>query len=245
VKRNIILLLLFFMSGTVLGQSDSSLVKADKNQDSKKFLSLKRQIIPLSLISGGLIIQALSIKEEIQDAMPNTSTTIENYLQYAPIFIMYGSDLAKVKHKNPVFNQTTNLLISEISTAILTHALKKITNVTRPNGGPESFPSGHTSQSFTCATVLYNEFEDYNKLVAYSGYLFSTTTAVLRVTNDKHWVPDVLVGAGLAMIVTNVVYYFHPLKNWDPLHLSNKVSLIPDIDPLSKNYMMGICFSPH
>lgn len=207
------------------------------------FFTIKRQLLPISLITSGLLIESLNIKDIIQDAIPGTNNTVEDYLQYAPIAILYSSDLFKINHKNNVFNQSKYLIISELATDILTTSLKKITRVIRPNGNLYSFPSGHTSQAFTGATVLYMELEDYNKPLALSGYLFSTTTGALRVTNNKHWISDVLVGAGLGIIITRLVYHFEPLKNWNPFKAKNNVAIFPDIDLNSGTYLLNIIVS--
>jgi membrane-associated phospholipid phosphatase len=87
---------------------------------------------------------------------------------------------------------------------------------------------------------LYQEFKDYNIPLAFSGYLFSSATAALRVTNNRHWVPDVLAGAGLAIFITNLVYFLEPLKKWDPFKSDKKVNIVPDIDTDNEIYRVGI-----
>ncbi len=109
---------------------------------------------------------------------------------------------------------------------------------TRPNGvNDESFPSGHTSNAFVMATVLFHEFKDTKPVLAYSGFLFSSATGVLRVLNNSHWVSDVLVGAGIGIIVTDLVYRFEPLKNWNPFK-NKKVSAV--ISPAYQENKMGL-----
>lgn len=198
--------------------------------------------MPAGLIISSLVVEFSGIKERWQEAIPDTHTDIEDYLQYTPIAILYGADVAGVKHKNPVFTQTKYLIIAELTTSLLTQILKQVTGVTRPNGGDLSYPSGHTSQAFSCASVLFNEFNETNKPVAWSGYMFAAATGALRVTNNKHWVPDVLAGAGLAIIVTNLVYYFHPLRNWDPFHPGKSTSVIPGINPDTGVYSLSVVF---
>jgi hypothetical protein len=193
---------------------------------------LEKQLLPSALIISGLILMPQDPKKDLQDAIPGTDTEIDNYLQWAPIGLMYTADIFTHSHKNNVFNQSKYLSISLLATAGITQLLKKLTHVSRPNGGTLSFPSGHTSNAFSGATVLFHEYRDYNLLIAGSGYLFSTATGALRVTNNAHWVPDVLVGAGIGIIVTNLVYYLEPLKNWDPFNFSKNqnITFLPKID---------------
>jgi membrane-associated phospholipid phosphatase len=103
-----------------------------------------------------------------------------------------------------------------LANTIVVGSIKRITNEERPNGGEHSFPSGHTSTAFVMATMLFHEFKDTKPALAYSGFAFATATGVLRVLNNAHWVSDVLVGAGIGIIITDLVYRFEPLKNWNP-----------------------------
>ena len=222
---------ILFLSAEIYSQTAPS-GDTDKvcRNDSVHF-RFKDQAVPVALIAGGLIIEAANVKKDIQSFFPRTNTRADDYLRYVPVGLLYGSDIIRTRHRNNVFNQTKLLLISELTTAILTQTIKKLTNITRPNGGNLSFPSGHTSEAFTFATVLYKETIDYDPVLAYSGYLFSSATGVLRITNNRHWASDVLVGAGLGIIVTNLVYYINPFRNWDPLKLNDKTQITPCIDP--------------
>lgn len=209
--------------------------------DSNTF-RLKNQILPASLILSGALLGSQSVKVKLQAAFPRTDTNIDDYFQWAPAAIMFTSDIFTRKHRNNLFNQTKYLLFSELATSAITQLLKKVTGLTRPNGGSLSFPSGHTSNAFAGATVLFHEYRDFNVPLACSGYLFSSATGILRVTNNRHWVPDVLAGAGIGILVTNLIYLWEPLKNWDPLRLSgkDKVAIFPRIDALSNTYYVSI-----
>ena len=208
-----------FTNVFLFGQKDSLVVSQPKQ---KSFL--KQSIVPLSLIGAGLIINYSNgaigkenLQEQIQNTFPDFNTTADDFLLFVPVLTMYTADIFKVKSKNNAFDQTKYLAISLIINNVITFGLKNITNEERPNGeNNQSFPSGHTSNAFVMATVLHHEFIDTSPWLAYSGYLFATTTGVFRVLNNKHWVSDVLVGAGLGILVTDLVYRFEPLENWNP-----------------------------
>jgi len=151
-------------------------------------------------------------------------------LVFVPAVEMYIADVAGVKSKNHWFDQTKNLFISNLLTMGITYSLKYAINKTRPNGSPHSFPSGHTTFAFTNATVLYNEFYESSPVLAYSGYAVAITTGAFRMINNKHWFSDVLVGAGIGILVTNLVYYFEPMKNFNPFKKSKNIVVIPSID---------------
>ena len=80
---------------------------------------------------------------------------------------------------------------------------------------------------FTNAAVLYQEFKDSYPILAYSGFAFATATGGFRVLNNKHYISDVLVGAGIGILVTELVYHFEPLKNFNPFNKSENISFSP------------------
>lgn len=218
--KKLILVLLMFSHFIAIGQKDSLTYVAPKPE--KSFL--KQSIIPLSLIATGLFINYSdgslgkeNLQEKIQKKYPNFQTNADDFILFVPVLTMYAADLFKVESKNDVFTQTKYLVIAGITNSIITLGLKNTTKEERPNSeSNDSFPSGHTSNAFVMATVLHHEFIDSSPWLAYSGYLFATTTGVFRVLNNKHWVGDVLVGAGIGILVTDLVYRLEPLKNWNP-----------------------------
>ena len=56
------------------------------------------------------------------------------------------------------------------------------------------------------AGILRHELKGSHPVLSYSGYLLATTTGAFRVLNNKHWVSDVLAGAGIGMLVTDMFY---------------------------------------
>jgi membrane-associated phospholipid phosphatase len=238
MKFLFILLIIISLKCTASGfqAENQDSISVDSLQNLKTKLTLKSQILPISLITVGSLLNIGEIKNHIQDKLPNTNTNVEDYLQYAPIAEMYLSDALGFKHQNSIFDQTKYLAISQLTTSLLVHLLKSTTKVKRPNGEDQSFPSGHTSAAFVGATVLFQEFKNTEPILAYSGYLFATTTGVLRMTNDAHWLPDVLVGAGIGILTTNLVYYFKPLQGFQPFHKKKDIVVIPMINSNSLGF---------
>ena len=227
VKSIFLALIIFFVVLNTTGAQNSDTIR-------RKSIVVK-SILPTSLIVAGSLISGSKFEKDIQTNLRNAVGNnyvlhIDDYLQYVPVAELYIADIAGIKSKNHWFDQTKYLLISNILTASITHGLKFATGKTRPNGGVHSFPSGHTTFAFTNATVLYNEFIDSSPALAYSGYLLSTTTGVFRMINNRHWLSDVMVGAGIGILVTNLVYYFEPFKNFNPFKKTKNIVLIPNID---------------
>lgn len=203
----------------------------------------------LAATSVALMIDSTKygLQKQVRSVVADTFRThVDDWIHYIPILTMYTADLFKVPAKNTVWNQTKFLAISELITAGITWSLKIGLGIQRPNNGAyTAYPSGHTSQAFVQSQVLFNEFRETAPLLAASGFLFSISTGTLRVLNNKHWVPDVLLGAGIGMLVTNAVYYFEPFKNWDPFKNigKNKSTMEMNFTPSFGNNYVGGHFS--
>lgn len=196
--------LALFCQGIGYSQTDSIL--AIKND------FLKKSIVPLSLIGAGIYVNyavgslgKVSLQNHIQNGL-NFHTRADDFLQFSPIAILSIADVIGLKTENDLKTQAKNLLIITVSNYAIVKSLKLITNETRPNGSSHSFPSGHTSNAFALAGTLHHELRESSPILSYSGYVFATATGALRVLNNKHWVSDVLVGAGVGMLVTDVFY---------------------------------------
>ena len=80
-----------------------------------------------------------------------------------------------------------------------------------PNGKREysSFPSGHTTVAFAAATVYASEYRD-KPLVPIIAYSAASLIGVSRVTENKHWVTDVFVGATVGYLAgKQIVNSYH------------------------------------
>lgn len=201
--------------------------------ESKKSNSIiKKSILPVTLILTGVALNNSAFEKQFTKDVRNKvgndfEFKIDDYIQYVPTIQMYGADMIGIPSKNHWFDQTKYLAISHLANAVIVLSLKIGINKTRPNNGPHSFPSGHTATAFTSATVLFQEFKDSSPIVAYSGFAFSTTTGAFRIMNNAHWLSDVVTGAGISILVVNLVYHIEPLKNFNPFKKDKTTSLIP------------------
>lgn len=213
----------FHSNGSEL--NDSITANTTGKIDRGSFFEAAWRPVGLGLLSVALMTDSskYGLQTLIRQPFNGYTTHADDYLQYVPGVILYTADLCGAKSKNTIWNQTKYFAISELLTSGIVQALKYSLKVQRPNNGSyNSYPSGHTSQAFVQSQMVYNEFKETNKLLAYSGFLFTIPTGALRIINNRHWLPDVLLGAGIAMLVTNTVYYFEPLKNWNPWKKKNK-----------------------
>lgn len=194
---------------------------------------LRKQILPVSLITAGSLMNIGKIKYDIRDFSPDTDYSLDDYFRFAPIVQMYAYDLLGFAHANTVFDQSKYLFFSQLVSSLVVYSLKSLTALPPPEGTGFSFPSGHTAVAFAGATVLFHEFKTTDPILAYSGFVFATATGLLRITNNDHWLPDVLVGAGIGILSANLVYHMKPLKNWHPFRSNRDITLTPGLSPQS------------
>ncbi len=208
---------------------------------------LRRSIVPAVLITGGLVLNNSHAEKSLQTNLRNSvgnnfHVPVDDYFQFAPVAEMYLADLDGIKSKNHWFDQSKYLFISNVISLSITTGLKYALHKTRPSGDSYSFPSGHTTFAFTNAAVLYNEFSDTSPWVAYSGFLFAATTGTFRMLNNRHWLSDVLVGAGIGMAATQLVYYLEPLKNFNPFKKVKHVVFIPQFNASQYGFYFSYAF---
>ncbi len=158
-------------------------------------------------------VNRFELHEERNEWMPSFRVHVDDYLQYAPIVATYALNLAGVQGENNFGNRTALLIKTEALTAALTFSLKRLTAVPRPDTGERnSFPSGHTAQAFAAATFMAKEYGSVNKLYSVGAYAVATSIGTLRMMNNRHWLSDVLAGAGIGILSANVVYLTHQYK---------------------------------
>lgn len=178
-----------------------------------------RWVAPAVLIPVGLALSPdypnshfdrFYIRGEIQDKI-HFRTSVDNYLQYGPMIGWAGLSLAGVKGRSQPLDRGGIALVAHGIVTVVVLSLKKVTHELRPDASDSySFPSGHTALAFTGAGLLDREFGEVNPLIPIGGYAMATSTGILRMTNDKHWLSDVLVGAGIGLLSTEVAYHVYP-----------------------------------
>ncbi|MCQ4035357.1 phosphatase PAP2 family protein [Kaistella montana] len=185
--------------------------------DYKKFdFKYKKLYVPSGLILSGIITNGNgreSLKNEIveerNEHLFGFSNHFDDYAQFAPFVAIYGFEWAGMKPRTDWKNRTAILLKGQIFNLGVVYLLKKTLNQTRPDGTAYSFPSGHTANVFAGATMLSIEYGEQYKWVPYVSYSVATGIGVMRMMNNKHYVSDVLFGAGLGILSMKLAYWTH------------------------------------
>jgi len=166
--------------------------------------------IPVTLIATGAILSNSNFKINLQKyAVGNTKIKVDNYLQIAPAGITIGLEALGIKGEHKPLQTAMIFSISNVILNSIVHPLKQITKVKRPdNSDFNSFPSGHTTEAFAAAELMRIEFKENNPWLGYAGYLMAGATGYLRMYKNKHWISDVITGAGIGIGSTKLALMF-------------------------------------
>lgn len=136
-------------------------------------------------------------------------TRIDDYLIYTPYVGLVALNLAKIPCENDFINTSLIILKAEIINLSLTFGLKHLTDIERPNGAKLAWPSGHTSEAFLAATIVNREYRDRSPWYGRVAYGIAGTVGLFRMLNNKHWLSDVVAGAGIGILSANLTYLTH------------------------------------
>ena len=170
--------------------------------------------IGVPLVVGGLIVKSEDdhFRSLRNDYLPRFNRHADDYLQYAPAVVMLGMKTAGVESRS----SWGRMIVSDAFSALLmggvVNTLKQTTHVVRPDGSNDhSFPSGHTATAFMTATMLTKEYGHKSPWVGIGAYTTASATGLMRMANNKHWLSDVLTGAGIGILSTELGYYLTDL----------------------------------
>lgn len=208
------LLLLISSVGIAQSNADSTgLITKNKQHFFKQFAR------PVTFIGLGIygtinngIINRDEIKEERNEYFPSFSNGADNYLQYAPIALVYALDVFGLKGKHNRQQQTVLFGTAELIMTGIVLPVKKYSHVLCPDSSSyNSFPSGHTAQAFLAGIFFQKEFGAKYPWLSAGMFTLATGIGAFRVLNNRHWVSDVLAGAGIGILSAELSYAL--LKN--------------------------------
>jgi membrane-associated phospholipid phosphatase len=118
---------------------------------------------------------------------------------YSTVFVAGMFTAGRLSSSGRFRAMTYDMLDAAIVNFTYTEVLKVAVGRERPNGEDnQSFPSGHTSQAFAMASVAQ---QHYGWKIGVPAYALAGLMGVSRIHEDKHWLSDVVAGAGLGYIV--------------------------------------------
>lgn len=230
LKILICTMLLIMRGATCFSQQPDS-IAVNRFAGGDELKNISQEIKPVKFISAAFVAPAvligygfvavytngalkridLNTRAELQEDHPKFAAHVDNYLQFAPALAVYGLNLSGVKGKHKLFDASMMYITSAGIMGLSTHFVKQGVHRLRPdNVGNNSFPSGHTASAFAAAEFLYQEYKDVSPWIGYGGYCVATATGTLRLYNNRHWVSDVVAGAGFGIASTKISYLIYP-----------------------------------
>lgn len=197
---------------------ESASQKRENNSD-KSWLRrnpAKAFVAPVVLVGmGAALIQnpiydRFDFRNDLRSTFPRFKRTkVDDFLIYTPYVGLVTLNLLKINCQNDFINTSLIILKSEIINLALMYSLKVITNIDRPNGERLAWPSGHTSEAFLAATIVNREFRYRSPWYGIAAYSVAGTVGLFRMLNNKHWLSDVVAGAGIGIFSANLTYITH------------------------------------
>ena len=242
-KRFLILISVFIFSLSSLAQTLNSVPIVDSLKSSSAQLPLKMNsfILPAVLIGYGAIgihnHSLKSIDTDIQKevvAHIDKRITVDDFSQFVPAVSVYGLGALGIKGINNLRDKSIILSTSYLIVGITVFSLKHLTRIQRPDQSSfNSFPSGHTANAFMGAEFLYQEYKDVSIWYGISGYVIAAGTGGFRIYKNRHWLTDLVAGAGIGILSSKAAYWLYPAINKLPVSkkISNKkTTFIPYYD---------------
>jgi len=174
----------------------------------------KATLAPAALITLGLftfkddgVLSRQSVRDWRNRFVPDFDDQSEGLGQVLAGALALGLNVAGVPGRHGLFRATSTYAASMALESGMVFAMKGLTEVRRPDGSARnSFPSGHSAAAFASARFLDREYGHVSHLYSVTGYGIAAYTGIMRTLNDRHWISDVLVGAGIGILSTDLAY---------------------------------------
>jgi membrane-associated phospholipid phosphatase len=190
-------------------------------RDSYDSTTMKRYIVPFSIIAAGLV----ATDRRLTDKIPNSPAQIRwsgRVSQLGAGYTLAGTSgaiylLGKMTGNKHARESGWLALEAIAHTQLVVFGMKQLTNRERPkqNGGRggfwqggDSFPSGHSATSFAMATVFAYEYRD-RIAVPIVAYSVASIVAASRLSGRRHWMSDIFVGGSTGFLLGRYVYRHH------------------------------------
>jgi len=170
--------------------------------------------IPIFLAGVAAKSEKKAFRQDYKNVHTNTRlitnfhSEADDYMQFVPMLGATALNIAGVEGRSDFSRYLVSGLMSYTIMAAIVNPIKYSTSEIRPDGSTRnSWPSGHTATAFVSATILHKEYGlTRSPWYSVAGYGIATTTGVMRVLNNRHWISDVLSGAGIGILSTELAY---------------------------------------
>lgn len=184
-------------------------VKPYKFMDDMTFVG-----IPLFVAGWIVKSEKNGFKQQTKHSLvTNFKSGVDDYLQFLGPVATVGLKLSGYEGRSDWPRLFASAAMSYGIMAALVNGIKYTAKEMRPDGtSANSWPSGHTATAFVGATMLHKEYGlTRSPWFSVLGYGTATATGVMRVLNNRHWISDVLSGAGIGIMSAELAYAFSDL----------------------------------
>jgi len=233
---------------------DFNFIKSRTNPAVKPYKFLDDQTwVGFPVFLSGLIVKSEKTAFRQDYNNPNTKirliktnfhNEIDNFTQYVPLALTIGMKIAGVESRSDWPRFWASSAASAAIMAGLVNGIKYTASEMRPDGSTRnSWPSGHTATAFLAATILHKEYgSTRSPWYSVGAYTLATATGVMRVLNNRHWISDVLSGAGIGILSVELGYGLMDLLFKQRGLMRGDITTYPDIrtNPSFFSISMGI-----
>lgn len=162
------------------------------------------------LVGAGVMLTAadMQTRQLRLDYLPSFRNHYDDYTQFAPAAAAVVMKSLGLESRSSWERLIVSDALSVGTMASVVYIVKYSLGRLRPDGSTHnSFPSGHTAMGFTSATILHKEYGYLSPWVSIAGYTAAVATGVGRVINNRHWLSDIVVGAGVGILSTEFGYW--------------------------------------
>ena len=191
---------------------DFDFFKSKTNPDTKPYKFMDDMtFVGVPLFVAGIIAKSEknAFKQQTKHSLvTNFKTGIDDYTQYFSPALTLGLKLGGMEGRSDWPHFFASAAMGYGIMALLVNGIKYTAKEMRPDGSSaNSWPSGHTATSFVGATILHKEYGlTRSPWFSVAGYGVATATGVMRVLNNRHWISDVLSGAGIGILSGELAY---------------------------------------
>ncbi len=212
-------------------------------------LNVSQFILPGALIAAGAIgaidggpfdNARHAVKNHLDHLRGEEIFCLDDYTQLLPAitYLCMGGRHAKHSLKERAVVGATAYMIM----ASVVNVTKYTVRERRPDASTRnSFPSGHTATVFTGAELMR---EEYGPGWGAGAYTLATVVAFLRMYNGRHWLNDVVAGAGVGILSARLAYGMLPVYKrwfgWDKKESMTSAVIVPSFDPDNKHFAINV-----
>ncbi|MCM1482957.1 MAG: phosphatase PAP2 family protein [Muribaculaceae bacterium] len=207
----------------------------------------KQLILPATLVavgSFGVCNGAFhNLNNSIRDGVANLRNghyfRADDHIQYLPVISYLGLGALGVNCKHSFKERFAAGATAYLAMGIMVNATKYAIREKRPDSDARnSFPSGHTATVFMGAELIRQE---YGLGISIGAYAIATGVAFLRIYNDRHWLNDVIAGAGFGILSARIGYWMLPLyQKWLHWNKSTTITAMPSYNISSHSIGIGM-----